>query len=167
MQRIWSVELPEHIGECGALVGWLHRLRRLSNVTFLVVRDGRGLAQVILDDPSHVERLSEIPPESSLRVEGEVVASTQAPHGAELRASAIKILEPALASPPFELHRPVIPAQLPTILDHAAVSLRHPRQRALWRLAAASAAGFRESLRAASSRSDLSFAPSPTTRRAT
>jgi nondiscriminating aspartyl-tRNA synthetase len=36
---------------------------------------------------------------------------------------------------------------LPTILDHAAVGLRHPRQRAIFRLAAASAEGFRRTLR--------------------
>jgi nondiscriminating aspartyl-tRNA synthetase len=44
--------------------------------------------------------------------------------------------------------RPAIKAQLPTILDHAAVALRHPRLRALHRLAAASAAGYRQALQA-------------------
>jgi nondiscriminating aspartyl-tRNA synthetase len=146
MQRIWSVDLPAHVGQRVRLDGWVHRLRRLSSVTFLVLRDGRGLAQIVLDDPAEVERLSAVAPESSLRVEGEVVASAQAPRGAELRSTAITILEPALEPPPFELHRPHIPAQLPTILDHAAVGLRHPRQRALWRLAAASVTGFRQTL---------------------
>ena len=42
-----------------------------------------------------------------------------------------------------------IHAQLPTILDHAAVALRHPRRRAAFRLAAASVAGFRATLDAA------------------
>jgi nondiscriminating aspartyl-tRNA synthetase len=44
--------------------------------------------------------------------------------------------------------RPQIPAQVPTILDHAAVGLRHARQRAVFRLAAASVEGFRRTLRA-------------------
>jgi nondiscriminating aspartyl-tRNA synthetase len=148
MQRVWSVDLPAHVGESAAVVGWLHRLRRLSSVTFLVVRDGRGPAQVVLDDPSQVECLAGVPPESALRVEGQVVASDQAPRGVELRAAKVAVLEPAVEAPPFEMHRPHINAQLPTILDHAAVSLRHPRQRALWRLAAASVAGFRRALQA-------------------
>jgi nondiscriminating aspartyl-tRNA synthetase len=148
MQRVWTVELAAHVGESVAVVGWLHRLRRLSSITFLVVRDGRGLAQVVLDDPSRVESLAGVPPESALRVEGHVVASEQAPRGVELRAAKVVVLEPAVEPPPFEMHRPVINAQLPTILDHAAVSLRHPRQRALWRLAAASVAGFRRALHA-------------------
>lgn len=148
MQRIWTVELPSHVGHAVVLTGWLHRLRRLSSITFLIVRDGRGLAQVVVDKPAHVEQLSAVPAESVLRIEGEAVASSQAPRGVEVRASSIEVLEAALESPPFELHRPTIPAQLPTILDHAVVGLRHPRQRALWQLAAASTAGFRAALNA-------------------
>jgi nondiscriminating aspartyl-tRNA synthetase len=148
MQRIWSVDLPEHVGQHVALAGWVHRLRRLSGVSFLVLRDGQGLAQVVLDAPEHVERLSALPPESVVRIEGEVVAASQAPRGAELVAAHVEVLAAALEPPPFELHRPQIPAQLPTILDHAAVGLRHPRQRALWRLAAASVHGFRRAMRA-------------------
>jgi nondiscriminating aspartyl-tRNA synthetase len=147
MQRISSVDLPTHVGERVALAGWLYRLRRLSSVAFLILRDGQGLAQVVVDASEQLELLGALPPESVLRVEGEVVASAQAPRGVELRARELAVLEKALAPPPFELHRPHIPAQLPTLLDHAAVSLRHPRQRALWRLAAVSVEGFRHALR--------------------
>jgi nondiscriminating aspartyl-tRNA synthetase len=144
MQRIWSVDMPRHVGEQVVLEGWLHRLRRLRSVTFLILRDGQGLAQIIVNEP---EILTSVSPESVLRVRGEVVASPQAPRGIELIGTCIEVIEPALEPPPFELHRPHIPAQLPTILDHAALSLRHPRQRELWRLAAESVEGFRRVLR--------------------
>jgi nondiscriminating aspartyl-tRNA synthetase len=55
------------------------------------------------------------------------------------------LVEPA-ASPPVELRRPVLKEQLPTILDHAPVALRHPRLRATFELAAASVGGFRAAL---------------------
>ena len=45
------------------------------------------------------------------------------------------------SGPPFELRRPRINAQLPTLLDHAAVSLRHPPRRAIAPIAAASVSG--------------------------
>ena len=148
MQRIYSVEMPTHVGERVVLAGWLHRLRRLSSVTFLILRDGRGLSQIVVTSPADVEALAALAPESVLRISGEVVAAPQAPRGCELAAQQIEVVEPALEPPPFELHRPQIPAQLPTMLDHAAISLRHPRQRALWRVAAASVEGFRRTLRA-------------------
>jgi nondiscriminating aspartyl-tRNA synthetase len=146
--RIWSTDLPTHVGERVSLGGWLHRLRTLSTVSFLILRDGRGLAQVVVDEPRLLELLSTLQSESVLMVEGEVLATPQAPRGVEVRALRIEVLAAAAAPPPFELHRPQIPAQLPTILDHASVGLRHPRQRALFQISAASAEGFRRALRA-------------------
>jgi nondiscriminating aspartyl-tRNA synthetase len=148
VSRIWSTDLPAHVGEQVTLGGWLHRLRRLSNVSFLIVRDARGLSQVVVDDPMLLEILLRLEPESVLYVAGEVIAAPQAPRGVELRAEAIEVLAPAAAPPPFELHRPHIPAQLPTILDHAPVGLRHLRQRALFQISAAAVEGFRRALRA-------------------
>jgi nondiscriminating aspartyl-tRNA synthetase len=148
MQRVWSVEMSKYVGQTVAIAGWLHRLRRLSTVSFAIVRDGQGLAQVVLNDASLVEQVAELPAETAIRVEGQVVATPQAPGGVELVARTVAIISAAVEPLPFELHRPNIPAQLPTILDHAAVGLRHPRQRSLFRLAAASVEGFRHTLRA-------------------
>src|SRR5262249_11244221 len=102
----------------------------------------------VLDDPALLERVAALHPESALRVEGRVVATPQAPAGVELIAQHIAVLSEASEPPPFELHRPQIPAQLPTLLDPPAIGLRHPRHRALFRLAAASVAGFRRALSA-------------------
>src|SRR5262245_9157955 len=145
--RIWSTELPTHVGQQVSLSGWLHRLRQLSSVTFLILRDGQGLSQIVIEDPIMREELSVLQPESIVSIAGEVVATPQAPHGVEMRASSLEVIAPAGAPPAFELHRPHVPAQLPRLLDHAAVGLRHPRRRALARLAAASVEGFRRTLR--------------------
>src|SRR5919199_1302303 len=147
MQRIWSVDLAAHVGERVVVAGWLHRLRRLSSVSFLIVRDARGLAQIVLDDAC-LRHIGHLHPESVLRVQGLVVATPQAPGGVELVASAIDVLSEAVEPPPFELHRPRISAQLPTLLDHAAVSLRHPRKQAVFRVEEASVEGFGRTLRA-------------------
>ena len=58
------------------------------------------------------------------------------------------LTEPA-DTPAVELWRPKLDAGLPTLLDHAATTWRHPRQRAVWELAAASLHGFRATLDAA------------------
>src|SRR5436309_3141289 len=142
VERVWSTELASHSGQLVTLQGWLHRLRRLSSVAFLVVRDGQGLAQVVLS-PEQAAEVASVLPESVVRVAGTVVANAQAPRGVELLASTVEVISQAVEPPPFELHRPQIPAQLPTLLDHAAVGLRHPRQRAIFRLSAAAVGGFR------------------------
>ncbi len=78
MERIWTTDLPAHAGQRVRLAGWLHRLRRLSNVTFLILRDGKGLAQIVVEDPSLVDRLAGLQAESVLAVVEAVVADAQA-----------------------------------------------------------------------------------------
>ena len=148
MERTWTGELPARCGERVLLKGWLHRLRRLSGVSFLVLRDARGLAQVVIDDADLASWLDRLHAESVLEVEGVAMAAAQAPAGVEVRDPQVRVLVAAAAPPPVHLFQPAIRAQLPTLLDHAAVTLRHPRRRACFELAAASMAGFRASLRA-------------------
>lgn len=145
-ERVLSAELASRAGERVRLEGWLHRLRRLSNVTFLILRDASGLAQVVVEEPELVERLSKLYNESVLAVTGLVVAEPQAPGGVEVREPVLEVVSEAAAPPPFDLFRPKLNAQMPTLLDHAAVTLRHPRHRALFQMASASMLGFRAAL---------------------
>jgi nondiscriminating aspartyl-tRNA synthetase len=146
-ERILSVQLGQHVGEHVTLYGWLHHLRRLSNVTFLILRDRSGMAQVVIEESSLVESLEGCYHESVIAVEGKVMVEPQAPGGYELHNPTIQLLSQVSEPPPIDLFRPKLKAQLPTILDHAPLSLRHPRQRALWSLADASMSGFRQTLK--------------------
>jgi len=140
MQQIWTDELPAHAGERVVLAGWVHATRELGRVTFLVLRDARGLAQIVLDEPAGLA------PETVVRVEGLAVATEQAPGGVEVHEPSFTVVAVPVAPPPVELRRPVLKEQLPTLLDHAAVSLRHPRRRAAFEIAAATVAGVRSTL---------------------
>ena len=146
MQRILLDELADHVGERATVMGWLHRRRRLSQVTFLILRDRSGLGQVVISDAARADDVADLVPESVLAIAGDVVASAQAPGGAELHNPEIGLLSAPTDAPPVELWRPKLSAQLPRLLDLAPVMLRHPRQRGIFELAAASIAGFREAL---------------------
>ena len=145
MQRIHVHELPQHEGERVRVAGWLHLQRRLSRLTFLLLRDCTGMVQVIVENPGLIAEVASLQPESVLEVEASVVGATQAPGGVELHEPIVRVLSTAEA-PPIDLRRPALKEQLSTQLDHAPVSLRHPRRRAVFALAAASIAGFRASL---------------------
>ncbi|KPV49291.1 aspartyl-tRNA synthetase, partial [Kouleothrix aurantiaca] len=148
MERVWTTQIGAHIGERVRIAGWLHRVRQLSNLSFLILRDAQGLAQVVVEDAAVIAQLTDLHAETVLVIEGTVVAEPQAPGGVEIHQPALEVLAAAAEPPPFDLFRPTIKAQLPTLLDHAPVGLRHPRQRALFRVAAASMAGFRAALTA-------------------
>src|SRR5690349_7282157 len=123
------------------LEGWVHRRRQLARVTFLVVRDRSGLAQVVLPAGAAVP-----PEETVVRVTGTAAANAQAPGGVEVTDALVELLTEPAETSPAELWRPSLGVSLPTLLDHAPVLWRHPAQRARWQLAAASLRGFRSTL---------------------
>ncbi|GAB2487648.1 aspartate--tRNA(Asn) ligase [Promicromonospora xylanilytica] len=127
------------------LQGWVHRRRELATVTFLVLRDRTGLAQIVVRAGAGT-----VPPEeTTVEVTGTVTANSQAPGGVEVTEPVITPLTDAAETPPVELWRPTLQAALPTLLDHAAVAWRHPAQRARWEVAATSLGAFRSTLDAA------------------
>ena len=146
MERTLTGELRPRVGERVRLAGWLHHKRRLARLTFVLLRDRAGLAQVVVEDPTAVEEVAGLLPETVLEVEGTVAESDQAPGGVELRDPAFTVLSEPAEQPPIELRRPVLKEQLATILDHAPVALRHPRRREAFLIAAAAARGFRAAL---------------------
>jgi nondiscriminating aspartyl-tRNA synthetase len=140
MERILTTELAAHAGERVLLRGWLHRERVLSRVSFLVLRDRAGVAQVVVD------KASGLLPETVLEIEGHAVANEQAPGGVEVHDASVRVLAEPVELPPIELHRPEPKESLPTRLDHAAVALRHPAVRDRFRVAARAGAAFRSTL---------------------
>ena len=145
--RTWARDLrPDGDGAPVLLRGWLHHQRRLANVSFLLVRDATGVAQVVVDDAGVREDLARLLPETVVEIQGTIAASTQAPGGVEVHRPQVMVLAEPDEAPPFELRRPQLRASLPALLDHAAVALRHPRRRDPFAIAAASVAGFRSTL---------------------
>jgi nondiscriminating aspartyl-tRNA synthetase len=147
MSRTLAAELPSAVSGRPVLIqGWVHRRRVLATVTFLIVRDRSGLAQVVVRDPRALQVVRRCGEESVVAVTGVATRNPAAPGGVEVTDPAITLLGEPAQPPPVELWRPSIDAGLPAILDHAAVSWRHPARRACWELAAASLRGFRAAL---------------------
>jgi nondiscriminating aspartyl-tRNA synthetase len=147
LERVRTTEAANHVGERVRLAGWLHTLRRLGGINFLLVRDGWGLFQAVLETPEQMAPLAGCQVESVIEVEGRVVAEPQAPGGAELRDCQVQVITPVTEPLPFAINKRELKVGLDTFLDHATVGLRHPARRALFRLASGVMAGFREFLR--------------------
>jgi nondiscriminating aspartyl-tRNA synthetase len=148
MERIHTVEVDKHVGERVRVAGWLHSLRRLGGVNFLVIRDGWGIVQVVTESEAELGPLQDgvLGVESIVAVEGVVVSEAQAPGGVELHQPRIEVITPVMEVPPVPLNKRKITASIGTLLDHAVVTNRHPARRAVLRLGAGAMAGFRRTL---------------------
>lgn len=144
--RVLARELPSSIGREARLQGWVHRIRDLGGVRFLVLRDRTGLAQVVV--PRDLD-LSGIGCECVVDIRGTARGEPRAPSGVEVHACAVELLAPATA-PPFELYAPNAGAasRLDTLLDQRAVSLRIPDVLDVFRVQAEILRAFRECLHA-------------------
>ncbi len=141
MQRILSSQLSAHIGQQVVIAGWVHRRRELKSVSFLIVRDRDGLAQVVM--PAEAD----LPPEETVvQVTGTATANEVAPGGVEIVDAHVQLLGEAADVLPFEIFRPSLTATMPTQLDHAALSLRHASRRDALSITAAAVGGFRSTL---------------------
>ena len=75
MERIRTVAFGTRIGERVRVAGWLHSLRRLGGVSFLVLRDGWGIVQAVAETESELGPLQDgsLGVESIIAIEGSVI----------------------------------------------------------------------------------------------
>lgn len=145
MERILTNKLKYNVGKTVFLEGWIHNLRRLGDINFLIIRDRGGLAQAVMsvEDLKPVEGLQL---GTVVSLEGTVVTAPQAPGGVELHDSKIEVITPVIEPLPLPINKTKLKANQQFFLDHAVVGHRHPRQQALFRLSAGIMRGFRETL---------------------
>lgn len=148
METVRSTDLAAWDGQRIQIRGWLHAVRAMGGITFLLVRDGWGIAQAVLGDSAQRELLTvaHAGVESIIAVEGVVVSAPQAPGGFELHGPTVSVLVPVSEAPPVTLNKRELRAGLTTLLDQAVVANRHPARRALLRLSSGVMAGFRGAL---------------------
>lgn len=151
MERIISTQISQYPGERIRVAGWLHALRRMGGVNFIVLRDGWGIVQAITEVEADLEPLAGgLGPETVLALEGVVVEAAQAPGGFELHQPRIEVITPVSEALPVTINKREIKAGLVTLLDHAVLTNRQPQRRAIFRLAAGVMAAFRATLAARS-----------------
>jgi len=131
------------------IAGWIHRRRRLANVAFVVVRDRSGLVQVVVHDPVVRASIDAMPEETVVEVTGLATANPAAPGGVDIVQPGFTVLSVPSEQVPVELWRPALGVGLPTLLDNADVTLRHPKRRAVFAITAAALAGYRSTLSSA------------------
>jgi nondiscriminating aspartyl-tRNA synthetase len=148
MERIRTTAVPSHIGEQVHIAGWLHSWRQMGGIHFLVIRDGWGTIQAVVETESEIASLVESGAtfESVIAVEGRVVKEAQAPGGAELHDLRIEVITPVREAAPVPLNKRKLTTGLSTLLDHAPITDRHPSRRAVLRLASGVMSGFRRVL---------------------
>lgn len=133
------------IGQEVTFRGTVHRVRDMSDFSFVIVRVERGLIQCTFqgDVLGDVQR-TDIKDAMVLEVSGMVRAEERAEHGFEVVLSAVSILGRPYEQLPIPLGKKYMGLSLDVDLPLRPISLRHPIKQAVFRVQAAIADGFSE-----------------------
>lgn len=134
--RILSNEVKDHIGETIRVEGWIHKKRLLGGLSFINVRDRRGLVQVVIDAKDEVEKLRGLQIGTVLAVEGKVVEEPRAPGGAELHEAKLTVMVPVTEEPPIEIDKPLShkAENLDTLFDYRVLGLRNLQEAKIFKI---------------------------------
>ena len=129
---------PEEIGdEKVSLAGWVHEVRDLGGICFVVLRDRDGRAQVTLVKKKIDRELfnfaRKLIRESIISVTGTVKPEAKAPNGYELIPDSIELLNEADSPLPMDTTGKV-DAELDTRLDSRYMDLRREKTHAVFRI---------------------------------
>jgi len=119
-----------------ALVGWVHEVRELGNLKFLLLRDTSGIVQIIGkrgEVSDEVLRSMSLPKESVVRVTGTLKLSSNAKGGFEVLAKSVENLNPLSTMIPFEVTGKV-PADIDVRLNNRHIDLRRPESAAIFKI---------------------------------
>lgn len=149
--RTYIRDLPAHKGEEVVIKGWISVRRDQGKMVFFDIRDFSGTIQtVVLPNSEAIATAKEASHESVVSIRGKVNERPEKNKNAkvqngdiELEVLGLEIL--AKAEPlPFDMSVDGFNLDLTTELDHRALTLRHPRLQAIFKVQAVIIDSFRE-----------------------
>ena len=129
--------------------GTIHNIRMMSDFAFVILRTARETIQCVYSPEFSAYRMDEeVKEECAAKVTGKVVAGMQKDGSKryELQIHNIELLSHPADIPPVVITKKQVNCDLSTNLDYRPVTLRNPKERAIFKLQEGIARGFREFL---------------------
>ena len=143
-------EFKQHDGEIVTIKGYVHRIREMTGFSFVIIRTARDTIQCVYAPEFSSYRWDEkIVEEACVKITGKVVSSTDAKGNErfELQIHDIEILSLPADKLPIVINKKQLDnMQLSTVLDLRPISMRNPKERAIFKVQEGIARGFREYL---------------------
>lgn len=145
MERTLILDTVKNVGKKVKIAGWVHVSRDHGKIIFVDLADRSGIVQIV-----GKENLSSLKPQYAIEVTGTVqkrpaqMVNDKIPTGEiEIKAEEVNVLSES-DEMPFDMGAEDLNLELPTLLDYRALTLRHPKQKAIFKVQSAIAESFRE-----------------------
>ncbi|MDF2879789.1 MAG: aspartate--tRNA(Asn) ligase [Clostridiaceae bacterium] len=145
MDRKLIKEAFNLIGKEISLKGWVFRIRKLSKVSFLLLRDGSGIIQCVIDNNEFNTKGLKL--ESVIEVIGIPVLKNKDNKEVEIQVKKINMISKVKYDLPIEINIDEMEANLDKILNNRVLSLRHHKNKAIFKIQSVLSQGFLEYLK--------------------
>ncbi len=149
MQRTLAIETLNKIGEVVLLKGWVNTRRDHGKIVFVDLRDRSGVVQIVGG-----KELGNLHPEDVVYITGKVqkrpeklVNPNLFTGTVEVAAEKIEVVSKS-AELPFDMGKETLDLELPTLLDYRALTLRHPKVQAIFKVQEVVIDSFRRAMKA-------------------
>ncbi len=135
-------------GEEVVLAGWVHEVRDIGKIVFILLRDHTGIVQVtakrgIVSEETIIAM--HLPKESTIQIRGRLSLSGVAKKGFEIIPTTISNLNPLSGEIPFEVTGKV-PADIDVRLNHRQIDLRRRETTAIFNIQSTLLRAFRDTV---------------------
>lgn len=144
MKRLLVSELNEFINKEVCIKGWIYKIRKLKNITFIIIRDRSGLVQCIAEN-KEVD-VFEITVESIVSVVGVVKERKNKVNSFEIQIERVEVIIKVKEELPIQVNTENLEVNLDTMLNNRVLSLRHEKVSSIFKVQNLIVDAFREFL---------------------
>lgn len=140
MERTLVRELKNNLGKDVMLQGYVHKLRKLGKIAFLMLRDRSGVVQCVVD--TRKQDIKGMKLESVVEVKGIVtiknISGKENEHQEEYEISvnSMMVISPVNEDLPIEINKEDMNINIDTLLNNRVLSLRNLKNNAVFRIEA-------------------------------
>lgn len=144
MERVTIENLEKYIGEKILIKGWVHRVRKLKAITFIILRDRTGMVQCVVDN--NFMDISSLKLESVISIIGLLKEGNNTLNPFEVLIENLEVLNEVEEELPIEINKKELEVNLDTMLNNRVLSLRQEKKHSIFKIQGIIAEGFREFL---------------------
>ncbi len=124
---------PTMKGQQVVVGGWVEDLRELGKLTFITLRDGTGVAQIVVVGPENLKQVSALNRQSVICISGMIQESKARDFAYEIKAEKIEILSRAIHPLPID---PIgrLESNIDNRLNARALDLRNQKTAAIFKI---------------------------------
>ncbi|MDR1933065.1 MAG: aspartate--tRNA(Asn) ligase [Spirochaetales bacterium] len=139
--RVLTKDAASHIDKKITVKGWVHRIRELGAISFVLLRDRSGMLQIVFNGKVGFTH------ESVISVQGTARANAKAPGGVEIQDAVAVALASADPDLPVPVNGDPDKLSLDAVLDNRMISLRIPKILGIFRVQSTIVKAFADYLR--------------------